>query len=88
MRASPSLTHAGLTACLAGLPPAALAALTLVSSDQPAPVGWFPTAIPSETVIQATLELIAYGTRCAAVIHALYGLRPVPLTMPVMEYPL
>lgn len=86
MPALRTLTHTDLAACIAGLPPASLAALTLVATDQPACAGWFPIAIPSETVIQATLELIAYGMRCVAVTHRLFGLRPVPLPVPIMEY--
>ncbi len=84
----PAVTHADLAACIAGLPAVSLAALKLFGGDQPACAGWFPTTISQETVVQATLELIAYGTRCAAAAHRLSGLRPVALPVPIMEYAL
>ena len=84
----PILTHADLAACIGRLPAVTLAALTLFGGDPSAQAGWFPTSLPQDAVVQATLELIAYGTRCATAAHRLSGLRPVPLPVPIMEYAL
>jgi len=87
-----SITEADLFACIEALPPLALLGLSLlrqphdVDTDQQGQ--WFPTVVPSEQIVAATLELIAYTDRCRAVAHKLVDVRPIPCDFPIAEYPL
>ena len=87
-----SITEADLYTCIEALPPLALLGLSLlrqphdVDTDQQGQ--WFPTVVPSDQIVAATLELIAYTDRCRAVAHKLVDVRPIPCDFPIAEYPL
>lgn len=88
----PTLSQPDLFACVEALPPLDLLGLSLMRrplTEADTHRGqWFPTTIPPEQLIAATLELIAYTDRCRAVAHKLADVRPVPCTLPLLEYPL
>lgn len=91
-----------LLACLEALPPLALLGVALLRQCQWTPHktagfmgnpdqtagGWFPKTVPVEQVVQATVEMIAYGTRSTYATQKLASLRPIPLNIPIVEFPL
>ncbi|MEP7288618.1 MAG: hypothetical protein ABI947_22930 [Chloroflexota bacterium] len=83
-----TLDSGQLLACLEALPPLDLLGVALLRQCQPTAGGWFPRDVPVEQVIQATVEMVAYGTRSTQASQKLANLRPVPLNIPVVEFPL
>lgn len=83
---SPALLLTDLLTCLLQSPPADLLGLALVRQSTPPPGAWFPTAVPLEQVKQASVEFLDYGNRCREAAHKLTGLRPVPLSIPCLEF--
>lgn len=73
------------------VPPLELGAVSLLSELRPPTGEWFPTTFTPEAktqVIAATVELVAYTQRCAAMGRRLAHLPAIPLTVPLMEFAL
>ncbi|MBZ0309669.1 MAG: hypothetical protein K8I82_26630 [Anaerolineae bacterium] len=76
---------------LEAIPPLELGAVSLLSELRPATGEWFPTNFTPEVktqVIAATVELVAYTQRCAAMGRRLAHLPAMPLSIPLMEFAL
>ncbi len=86
MPTGPSLSPGDLLTCLLQTPPVELLGLALLRQCQPEPGAWFPTHLPPEQVKAATLEFIAYGSRCLESGQRLAALPPVPLAISCPEY--
>ncbi len=77
-----------LIACLEALPPVELLGRVLLRQCQSTSGGWFPGDVPMAQVVQATVEMVGYGNRASQAAQRLFGLRPVPLAVSVVEFPL
>ena len=88
MHTGTALDAGRLIACLEGLPPVELLGLALLRQSRSTADGWFPQHIPMTEVVQATVEMVAYSSRATQVAQKLAGLRPIPLNVPVLEFPL
>lgn len=75
-------------AVLQKVPPADLLGVKLLQQHPPSPHGtFFPTGVPTEQIVEATVELIAYTQRSRAAAHNLSTLFPIPLkTLPIWEF--
>jgi len=74
---------------LEAIPPLKLEAVSLLSELRPQTGEWFPTNLTGEhkpKIIAATVELVGYTQRCAAMGRRLSHLQAVPLQMPLREF--
>lgn len=88
------LTPIQLYDILAAVEPVELKGLALLRRRQPrrGPTNgagcWFPAETSSRTLAEAATEMMAYLQSCERATKRLQALRPVPLTVPVEEWPL
>ena len=81
------LTAQNLRDCLLGLPPVELLGMKLLHDTPHA--GFFPSAVPRETLKAAVVEIVDYGERCQHAAHRLSKLAPIPVTgIDLWEYAL
>ncbi len=84
-----TLDVAALADCLSQVPPIELKALSLFRELYQSAGGGAHPAVPSDRVVEATRELIAYTQSCAEAIDRLQHLPPVTLTsVEILEWPL
>ena len=83
------MTTQQLVECLEQIPPAELKGLELLRRLRLQSGEWFPARAPSEDVIAATQQIIAYTTTCEAAATRLTKLPPVILQNVVIpEFPI
>lgn len=82
------MTSHNLAQILSAVEPVDLKALALLRQRRPRPGRWFPTGIATRTLVEATHELMAYMQACRAAAGRLRQLPPIPLGIPIEEWPL
>lgn len=80
------LSTRDLIVCLETLAPVPLLGLTLLETYPPAPGTWFPSSVPPDQLVAATVQLIEYGDTCRQIAGKLTALQAIPAALPVLEY--
>jgi len=76
-----------LLTILQKVPPAELLGVKLLRQHTPPNGTFFPTTLPTQQVVEATVELIAYTQRSRATARTLSTLFPIPLqALPIWEF--